>query len=115
MTWNRATRVVIAIIGFLSTSWGAVQADRLSVEGANAGPWEWAGVAGLFAVTAAGLLARVAMRTVESAGQQTATKNSGPLVALGKESARLLAAGDIVGAAVILDAARQLRGDGGTR
>lgn len=112
MTANRIARIVIALIGFASTGWGAIQADRLSTDGANAGPWEWAGVAGLFAVTSAGLMARVGLRTVENASRQVADpdKMARPLAAIGKESASLIAAGNLEGAATLLEAARKLKG-----
>ena len=112
MTANRMARLVIALIGFASTGWGAIQADRLSVEGANSGPAEWAGVFGLFAITAVRVLARIGLRTYESAKVQVASPDqmTGPLAAIGKESAALIAAGKLEGAAVLLEAAKKLKG-----
>lgn len=112
MIWNRIARIVIALAGFASTVWGAIQVDRLSVDGANAGLQEWAGVAGLFAITAAGLIARVLLRTVENASRQVSAPSqmTRPLAAIGRESATLIAAGNLEGAGVLLEAARKLKG-----
>ena len=112
MTANRIARIVIALVGFAATGWGAIQADRLSVDGANAGPAEWAGVAGLFAITAAGAMTRVGLRTYEAAKGQVSgpDRMTGPLAAIGKESAALIAAGKLEGAAVLLEAAKKLKG-----
>lgn len=114
MTLNRIARILIALAGFASTSWGAIQFDRLQADGANAGLWEWAGVAGLFSLSLIGVLSRVALRTVENAGRQLSANDAlaKPLDALGKTCARMVAQGDLAGAEVIVAAARQLTGKG---
>lgn len=114
MTWNRIARILIALAGFSATSWGAIQFDRLQADGANAGPWEWAGVAGLFSLSIVGVLARVGLRTWENANRQLAFGDalSKPLAALGTTCHQMIARGDLHGAEVILAAARQLTGKG---
>lgn len=112
MTINRIVRVVIALAGFAATAWGAIQADRLSIDGVDAGPWDWAGVIALFALSLFGVAARVALRTVENAKRQTGLANqmAAPLAAIGKESHRLIANGELAAAGVLLEAAKKLKG-----
>lgn len=111
MNWNRfVARPLLALIGFAATAWGAVQWDRLSADGVDAGLWEWAGVAGLFVVSAGGVGLRMILRTFDApliAGNAAAAPH---LRVLGRQAGKLIAEGNLKGATAVITAADALKG-----
>ncbi len=68
MNWPNAIKILLALSGFACTWLAAWNASRLSLDGVNAGPWDWIGmVAAPLVVTAGCVAVRSTIRAVASA------------------------------------------------
>lgn len=113
---NRCGRVLLAALGFAATWFAAVNADRLTAEGADAGPGDYLLLVLVPLVLCGGLAgARIYLRRVE---METAVSSASPLAphlaALGTQVGQLTAEGNFAGAKAVLTAAELVKGGTGS-
>jgi Flp pilus assembly protein protease CpaA len=113
---NRASRVLLASLGFGATWLAAVNADRLTAEGVDAGPADYLLRVLLPLALCAGLLiARIVLRAREPRSAISTNSPLAPhLTALGTEIGKLTAEGNIAGAKAVLTAAESVKGGTGS-
>jgi hypothetical protein len=112
---NRCGRVLLSGLGFGATWFAAVNADRLTAEGADADPGDYLLLVVVPLVLCGGLAgARIYLRRLESG---TAVSSASPLAphlaALGTQIGQLTAEGNFAGAKAVLTAAESVKGGTG--